>query len=433
MLRRSSCGREVLTKRVVAVSLLALFAALAWAAPGARAQTGIDVRSSDATSNFPDGFTFSLEVAGANIDDVRLIYEIAPDGVRTTAEADCTGASAMSCTYSLVASRTNVIIPGAVATYFWRITTGGETTETDPQVVTYEDNRFEWHTISDGNLTLWWYSGSEYQANAVLAAGRESLDANAALLQTQVDIPVKIFWYASAEDMAPAILPSQAAGVVTAGEVVYSDTAMVSGSGAEDIARHEIAHVVVRQAIGPIYSVPDWLNEGLAVYSQSAPFSEQQASLDQAIQSGDVLSVRSLSSASSGAVASKVSLFYGQSYSLVDFLISTYGKEKFAKLFKAFSQGATTAEALEQAYGFDQDGLENEWRASVGLPPRAALTPAAEGSPTATANPTPTPNASTSSDDGGAPIALVIAIVALVVVLVGVFAAIGVLLSRRYR
>lgn len=421
-------------KRVVTVSLLALFAALAWAAPAARAQAGIDVRSSEGTSNFPDGFTFSLEVAGGNIDDVRLIYEIAPDGVRTTAEPDCVGGSAMSCTYSLVASRENVIIPGAEATYFWRITSGGQTTETDPQVVTYEDDRFDWHTISDGNLTLWWYSGSEDQANDVLAAGRGSLDKNAALLQTQVDIPVNIFWYANAEDMAPAILPSQAAGVVTAGEVVYSDTAMVSGGGAEDIARHEIAHVVVRQAIGPIYSVPDWLNEGLAVYSQSAPFSEQQASLDQAIESGDVLSVRSLSSASSGAVASKVSLFYGQSYSLVDFLISTYGEEKFARLFKAFSQGATTAEALEQAYGFDQDGLENEWRASVGLPPRAALTPAADGAPTATANPTPPTGASsTSSDEGGAPIALVIAIVALVVVLVSVFAAIGVVLSRRYR
>lgn len=420
-------------KRLVALAVLALLAALAWSA-AAGAQSAVDVRANDARSDFPNGLVFNLEVAGEGIEEVRLIYEIAPDGVRTTAEPECTGGGLMSCSFQLAASRQNVIIPGAEATYFWRITAGGQTTETEPRVVTYDDDRFEWSRISDGNLTIWWYQGSEDDARAVLAAGRESLDRVGALLQTEVEIPVKILWYASAQDLAPAILPSLAEGVVTAGEVVYSDTAMVSGGGATEVARHEIAHIVVRQAVGAVYDVPDWLNEGLAVYAQSSPFSDQEQALARAIESGDVLSVRSLSSASSGATADRVSLFYGQSYSLVDFLLTSFGEQKFAQLFGTFSEGATTAEALQQVYGFDQDGLENAWRQSVGLPPRSAPTPDVDQAPAVP--PSPTPEARSlpvaASDGDGVPAGIIVGIVVLVVALLGALVGAGVLLVRRY-
>ena len=68
-------------------------------------------------------------------------------------------------------------------TYFWRITSGGETTETEPQLVVYEDTRFDWKTVSEGNLTVWWYAGDEEEARGVLAAGREALDNIGALLR----------------------------------------------------------------------------------------------------------------------------------------------------------------------------------------------------------------------------------------------------------
>jgi hypothetical protein len=123
-------------------------------------------------------------------------------------------------------------------------------------------------------------------------------------------------------------------------------------------------------------------------------------------------------------------LFYGQSWSLVDFLVTTYGEDQFAALFRAYASGATTAEALEQVYGFNQDGLENEWRASVGLPPREAPTPG-EGA----AVPTEVidePPAASDGDGGGAPVGLIIGVVALTLVLAGGLAAGGVWIARRY-
>jgi len=418
-------------RRALAVLALAFALGLALTA---RAQEGIEVRSISALNGFPDGITFSLDVAvDSAIDDVRLVYEIAPDGVRTTAEPACTGDAVVSCRFQLAGSGRALLIPGAEVTYTWSVTAAGATLATDAQTVVYEDDRFDWRTVSDGNITLWHY-GDEAEARAVLAAARDSLDRVSALLQTTIDFPVKVRYYESAEEMRQAIISDNAEGVVTLGEVFYSDTAMVSADSApQDIARHEIAHIVVRQALSGPFDVPDWLNEGLAVYAQSQPLEGQRQAIEDAIRTGQVLSVRTLSSASAGALGDRVFLYYGQSWSLVNFLIETYGEQKFADLFRAFDGGATTNEALEQVYGFNQDGLENAWRASVGLPPRQAPTPGAGGAGEPTQPAIGNGDAASQDGDGGGSGALIAIIAVLTALLVSALVATGVLVARRYR
>ena len=420
-------------KRTLAALLAATIAIMAWATQSS-AQGEFEVQSSRARIDFPNGIVFSLDLrSAAGLDEARLVYKIAPDGVQATGVAECSGGASTSCTFELGANRRSLIIPGAEVTYFWRLSANGTSQETEPQLVVYEDTRFDWQTVRAGNLTLWWYQGDEEEARGVLEAGRETLDGLSTLLQTSVDFPVKIFYYSSAQDMQAAIISSEREGVVTLGEVVYSDTAMVSADSApQEIARHEIAHIVVRQALRGPFGAPDWLNEGTAVFAQTRPLNDQQRALDAAIQSGRVLSVRSLSSASSGALGSRVSLFYGQSWSLVRFLVDTYGEEQFAELFRAFKEGATTAAALEQVYGLNQDGLENAWREDVGLPPREAPTPDGERAPATPVAPPPGEDASSEADDGGASIVVIVAIAALAVLLAAVLLGAGVVLVRRY-
>jgi hypothetical protein len=419
-------------KRTLAV-LVALSMLLVGAASAVRAQSTIEVTNSTAESSFPEGITFTLDATtGGSVNDIRLIYQVAPDGVRVTNVPQCTSGASVHCTFIFANSLANPLIPGAEVTYFWRISAGGATQESQPQTVTYEDTRFDWRTITDGSVTIWWYSGSEAGARAVLEAGRESLDRNSALLKTQVTFPVKIFYYASAKAMQPAIVADNAAGVIILGEVVYSDTAMVAADAdPQEVARHEVTHIVVRQAVRGPYetNVPDWLNEGTAVFAQSQPLEGQRLAIESAIRSGQVISVRSMSSASSGALSDRVYLFYGESWSLVKFLVDTYGNDTFAQLFAALKQGATTAQALEQVYSFDQDGLENAWRASVGLPPRQPVTPEEAGQ----ATPSPTEAASATDNGDGAPVGVIAAIIVVTVLLAAGLAGAGVFLARRYR
>ena len=93
----------------------------------------------------------------------------------------------------------------------------------------------------------------------------------------------------------------------------------------------------------------------------------RSSALSDAIENDTVFSLQRMSSGSLAHTSKNVSLFYGESWSVVSFLIDKYGEDKFAELFATFKQGSTVDKAFQQVYGFDQDGLENAWRESVGL------------------------------------------------------------------
>jgi len=77
--------------------------------------------------------------------------------------------------------------------------------------------------------------------------------------------------------------------------------------------------------------------------------------------------------------------------------VKEYGEAKFAQLFAVFKAGSTTDKALQQVYGFDQGGLEDAWRDSLGLAPRQRAT----ATPTPTATPgLPSPSATPTQDNG---------------------------------
>ena len=83
--------------------------------------------------------------------------------------------------------------------------------------------------------------------------------------------------------------------------------------------------------------------------------------LAQGIAENSLISVRSLASPFS-AFAGQTYLAYAQSYSLVEFLIDSYGQDKMYELLSTFKQGSNYDGALMKAYGFDMDGLDSLWR-----------------------------------------------------------------------
>jgi hypothetical protein len=187
---------------------------------------------------------------------------------------------------------------------------------------------------------------------------------------------------------------------------------------------------------GPFGNLPSWLEEGVAVYGQSEPLPDMTSALEAAIKSNRPFTVRALSSASVAESGGNVGLFYGQSYSTVRFLIDGYGEAKFRDLLAAFREGSRTDDALMQVYGFDQDGLENAWRQSVGLPERAVE--GGQGQPT---RPVPqiTPlgaqdqgqGAAAAEGGGGVPVAALVVVAVVTVAVAGAVAGAAVLVVRR--
>ena len=416
-----------------------------WPALLGWAQQGVDVRSQEARNDFPNGIIFKLDFESEEpIKEVRFRYAIAPDGSQAYAVPECTGVTSVQCTFDLKSTVSNFLIPGVEITYFWQIKDqAGRTVETDPGRCMYEDDRFQWKSLSEGGLTVWFYAGSEGDVRNLLSVGGETLERMGSLLGTEVDFPVKVFLYESAEDMQPVLLAGQLSpegGVITLGEVVVSDTAVAANDAfAPDILRHELSHIVMRRAVrGPFGSLPAWLQEGVAVYGQSQPLAEMTSALEAAIKSNRVFSIRSLSSASVGESSGNVSLFYGQSYSVVRFLIDEYGEAKFRDLLAAFREGNRTDDALMQVYGFDQDGLENAWRQSVGLPERAiegrqgpSSTPLPQITPFGAGEAPPEQGAAAAEKSGGVPVTALVILAAVTVAVAGAFAGAAVLVLRR--
>jgi len=86
--------------------------------------------------------------------------------------------------------------------------------------------------------------------------------------------------------------------------------------------------------------------------------------LQEAILEDKLISVRSLCSPFS-AETEKARLSYAQSYSLVEYLLDNYGQDKMLELLTILKQGSTYDEALTEVYGFDIDGLDARWRATL--------------------------------------------------------------------
>ncbi len=419
-------------------ALIAIAVLLAGAPASTGAQQPISVVSDETQNEFPRGVSFSVSFrAPAEVKEVRLQYRLAPDGTGTTAVASCTGGATTTCTFALVSGAGISIIPGAEITYHWDIEdTAGDKLSTDDKLYVHEDTRFTFQALKQDMITVYYQGGSESQARAVLSATADTLQKIGALERTQVTFPVKVFLYTTADEMQPAIAQGgPGRGVQVLGEVVYSDTAMVSSDvDTLDIVRHEVAHIVTRQATKGPFGIAGWLNEGISVYSQTTPLAGHAEALQSAIDNDRVLSFKELNSSASGSVASTVGLYYGEAGSIVKFLVETYGADKFADLLKVFKDGTTADKGFQAVYGFDQLGMENAWRASVGLAARSAsatATPQNTQEARAAATPAGTAASPSSSGDSGTPVVTIAIIVALAALLLAAVVGAATVVLRR--
>jgi hypothetical protein len=370
----------------------------------AEAQGQIEVTAEEVVNSFPEEVVFRLSAhSEAGITAVTLRYEIMPDGVAAYGQPEFTPGERVQVDFRLKSNDPplSYLAPGTVIEYYWEIEDGiGSKLTTETATFFYDDLRFSWDSLSQGSVTVRWYSGGDSDAESALQVARTTIDDMSALLGAEIDYPVKVWIYDSYEDMLPALVRRSEAheqAVVVAGMRVSSDTVLLLSDGGGDILRHELAHIVTHVAgEGPYGSLPAWLDEGTAMYAQSEPDSVFTSALENGIRRDSLFSVRSMTAPTGDP--GRVGLFYGQAWSLVQHVVETYGAEKFAELFATFKEGSTPDKALLAVYGFDQEGLEDEWRASQGLSPRQRASPTATVTPEGTQTPSPTPAAATGRD-----------------------------------
>ncbi len=364
--------------RIRSTLLVLALVLLAIVSPVVLAQEGITVTSDTYEYSFSEQIVFRLTAeSGTAINEVTLVYRIGGASVTNSAYPEFSTAKQVEAEYVWRLQR-GEIPPGSDIEYSWRIKdAAGNTLETDFTAFTYMDDRFTWESLTEAKIILYWYGADQTFGQELLSSAVESLARLEENVGVELEEPIKILVYQSKADMQEAltsrgeIFEEQ---IITLGTVVAPDIVLLLGTQQDvDVTiAHELTHVVVGLATeNPYADIPAWLNEGLAMYNEGKLRSGNAQALKKSIRDNRLLSVRSLTALTGNPA--EVNLYYGEVYSVVDFLLQTYGKEKMNELLSVFKEGSLADDALMKVYGFDQDGLDAQWRESIGAPPRGEV------------------------------------------------------------
>lgn len=369
--------------------LLTLLLVVLWVRceQSAYAQHAITVTQNRYQVQFARSITFDLQIeAGTSVCEVTLYYRRAGKIVTVKIPFQVTaGQTAFHHTWQLEPGDIPV---GAQLQYEWRIVdTVGNTLQTSTLSFTYDDDRFTWKTLSNEQIVLHWYGSDEEQAKRLQGYANEALahiQDDMGLTPNQV---VNIYVYQSKSDMSEA-LPQRSSAfddrILTLGVMVDDATLLILGphSDVQGTIAHELTHIVVGLATqNPYADLPRWLDEGLAMNAEGKLPSNNASALQDAVHADSLISVRSLSGYAGDP--SEVDLFYGEVYSLVDFMLKTYGKDKLSELLSAFREGWYQEQALQRVYGFGVEELDLQWRKSLGLVARPTPAPGTTAVPRA--------------------------------------------------
>ncbi len=338
---------------------------------------GIVVIDTDVDINFPNQAVFTIEAESyVDIVDVRLYYQVDRMNyaeVVSEGWADFTRANVVEANW-VWDMRNSSLPPGAEVIYWWMVEDAdGNRFETSPEIMHFDDERYSWHSLNStmplgGELSLFWYAGDSTFAQELMDACEEGLTRSTQDIGTYPEEPIEIYIYASTVDLKGAmIFPQEWTGGVafTAFSTIAIGISPSELNWGKSALVHELMHLVVHQAtFGPYGQLPLWLDEGLAMYSEGELDPTLRSYLEEAISKDELISVRSLCSPFS-AYSEKASLSYAQSYSLVVYLMDNYGQDSMLDLLTILKQGSTYDEALTEVYGFDIDGLDARWRATL--------------------------------------------------------------------
>jgi hypothetical protein len=121
---------------------------------------------------------------------------------------------------------------------------------------------------------------------------------------------------------------------------------------------HELGHIMFREFVGFKDNVPLWLDEGVAILQENSDIRDYSMVIKRLRRP---IPIDKLHKIMTGTLIIPA-IFYAQSASIVDYLLSQFGKENFVKLCKYLKDGKRFEEAIESAYHFkDLKELDQAW------------------------------------------------------------------------
>ena len=329
----------------------------------------IKVTGSSTKIDFPSTLIFNVKAeSNSDISRIRLCYEIdkmtyAPTFAEFWPEFTPGKSVATRWTWDM---RKGSLPPGARVTYWWVIEdSAGNKLTTPKDVIYFNDTRYKWQKVNDGQVAVNWYDGSRSFTEELLKASVDAINRQARDTGAYLDKPVNLYIYGNYRDLRGSLVATEewTGGVAYAGfNIISIGISPNNLDWGKKAVAHELGHLVVHQITFSPYGadLPPWLDEGLAMHAEGEQNKADHDALVNAIEKDNVYTLKSLSSPFS-ADPEEAYFSYAQSQSVVEFLINKYGKDKLYELLILMRDGYAMDDALLKVYGFDLTGLNQAW------------------------------------------------------------------------
>ncbi len=331
---------------------------------------GVTIVSGEPVPQFPEGMSFPVEVTSdEEIVEVDLLYHPAFMETLNLGRVTAEPGMSISGTYDLDL-RDGSIPPGIEIRYRWQvIEADGDIAESEEQGVTWLDTRFTWSEISSPRVTVNAYNGNPAYNQQVLEAAEATIDRLSEQFGAEMTRPIRIWVYNSREDFNGSLAPNSETWIVGAAYPWLGlINAVLPPGDMNELGRvipHEISHQVLFQATkNPFNQPPGWLEEGLATLAQEGGRETLWRAVEAAAEEGRLDELNVLNGQfpyDSGDAL----LAYGESMSVVTYILDTYGEEKMARLIAVFRDGVTFDDAVQQSLGISLQQLSDDWQAAA--------------------------------------------------------------------
>ena len=272
-------------------------------------------------------------------------------------------------------SYTNTVQPGALSpfselTYWFEVSLeDGSTVSSRPYSAGYTDDRFDWQTRQEPEVTLHWYQGGADFAQQAADVARAGLTRIREILPVSPSAPLDVYIYANSSELQSALGLTDAQWA--AGEAnPESGAAFVSiapsaeqRSEMERQIPHELAHLLHYELAGAGWAgQPAWLREGIATTAELNPDPEYARALAAAAAAGTLLPLAELCTAFPPE-AGEAFLAYAEAESFVRYLRENYGASGLEALTGAYADGLGCEQGAHRALGWALTPLEQDWLA----------------------------------------------------------------------
>jgi len=340
-----------------------------------QAQGSVEFSDFSTTNHFPEGATFRARVISNGSRLVSAKFVFSNDGYYSTE-------SYSKITVDILPGRDvdlefvwftglGTTPPWPVITYYWDVVDeDGNHYQSGQMQFRYDDARFDWQVLENGDVGVWWHDRSASFGQDVFDIAARAVSEQKDLFQVSLEYPVRVVIYNSHAEYEVAFDWVGGQTVPDYGVTVQVvESSLYQGTWLKKVVPHEISHLYFAQAThNPAVSIPVWLDEGVAQYNEYVDHLLEGTKVREAAKDGTLISLSSLANGFGGYNEERVYLAYYESWSAVDFFAKTFGEKSLGALLQAYKSGETTDDAFKAAIGIDAGEFETQWATKMGVP-----------------------------------------------------------------